>query len=65
MGVQFIDPPELVAATMLYLCSGKADWLNGRFVNANWDLGQVEKEWKENILKKDLLLNKLDVLGSL
>ncbi|VDC05479.1 unnamed protein product [Peniophora sp. CBMAI 1063] len=63
-GVQFIDPPELPAATMLYLCTGKADWLNGRYVSVNWDLGQVEAEWKEKILEKDLLVNKLDVVGS-
>ncbi|KZV64031.1 NAD-P-binding protein [Peniophora sp. CONT] len=62
-GIQFIDPPELAAATMLYLCSGKADWLNGRYVDVNWDLGQVEREWKEKILSKDLLINKLDVVG--
>ncbi|KZV60411.1 NAD-P-binding protein [Peniophora sp. CONT] len=62
-GVQFIDPPELAASTMLYLCSGKADWLNSRYVDVNWDLGQVELEWKEKILSKDLLINKLDVVG--
>ncbi|KZV66972.1 NAD-P-binding protein [Peniophora sp. CONT] len=61
--VQFIDPPELSASTMLYLCSGKADWLSGRYVSANWDLGQVEREWKTRILEKDLLVNKLDVVG--
>ncbi|KZV66967.1 NAD-P-binding protein [Peniophora sp. CONT] len=62
-GVQFIDSPELPACTMLYLCTGKADYLDGRYVSANWDLGQVEKEWKERILEKDLLVNKLDVVG--
>ena len=61
-GVQFIDPPELAVSTMLYLCTGKADWLNGRYVSVNWDLGQVETEWKEKILEKDLLVNKLDVV---
>ncbi|VDC05476.1 unnamed protein product [Peniophora sp. CBMAI 1063] len=63
-GFKFIDPPELAASTMLYLCSGKVDWLSGRYVSVNWDLGQVESEWKERILEKDLLVNKLDVVGS-
>ncbi|VDC05478.1 unnamed protein product [Peniophora sp. CBMAI 1063] len=62
-GVQFVDPPELAAATMLYLCTGKANYLNGRYVSVNWDLGQVEAEWKEKILEKDLLINKLDVVA--
>ena len=61
--VKFDDPPELAAASMLYLCTGKADWLNGRYVSVNWDLGQVEREWKDKILDKDLLVNKLDVVG--
>ncbi|KZV70816.1 NAD-P-binding protein [Peniophora sp. CONT] len=62
-GVPFPDPPELAASTMLYLCSGKVDWLNGRYIDANWDLGQVEREWKDKILEKDLLVNKLDVVA--
>ena len=64
-GVQFIDPPEMAAATMLWLCTGRADWLNGRYVSVNWDLGQVEREWKDKILAQDLLINKLDVVGRL
>ncbi|KZV96866.1 NAD(P)-binding protein [Exidia glandulosa HHB12029] len=55
------DTVELPAATMLYLAAGGADWLSGRHVTATWDLGQVEREWKDKILKKDLLINKLDV----
>ena len=62
-GIQFVDPPELPASTMLYLCSGKADWLNGRYIDANWDLGEVESQWKDRILDGDLLVNKLDVAG--
>ncbi|VDB90969.1 unnamed protein product [Peniophora sp. CBMAI 1063] len=62
-GMPFPDTVELPAVTMLYLASGKADWLSGRFVEATWDLGQVEREWKDKILEKDLLINKLDVVG--
>lgn len=61
--ISFVDPPELAASTMMYLCSGQADWLNGRFVDATWDLGQVEGEWKDKIIKNDLLFNKLDVVA--
>ncbi|KAI0310636.1 NAD-P-binding protein [Amylostereum chailletii] len=53
------DSVDLPAATMLYLTSGKADWLNGRYVSASWDLGEVEQVWKEKILEKDALVNKL------
>ncbi|KZV69178.1 NAD-P-binding protein [Peniophora sp. CONT] len=62
-GVEMPDAAELPAYTMFYLASGKADWLSGRYVDATWDLGQVEREWKEKILAKDLLINKLDVVG--
>jgi len=61
LGVPLPDPPELAAATALYLTSGKADWLNGRFVDSTWDLGEVERDWKEKILEKDLLISKLAV----
>lgn len=60
-GIPAEDTVELPAATMLYLAAGGGDWLSGRHVQATWDLGQVEREWKEKILEKDLLINKLDV----
>ncbi|VDC05193.1 unnamed protein product [Peniophora sp. CBMAI 1063] len=60
-GFSFEDSPELAASTMLYLCSGKGDWLNGRYVEATWDLGQIEREWKGKILDNGLLINKLSV----
>ena len=51
----------LAAATMLYLTSGKADYLSGRYVSATWDLGEVEREWKEKIVAQNGLVNKLSV----
>lgn len=30
VGAPADDPPELAAAALLYITSGKADWLNGR-----------------------------------
>ncbi|VDB83286.1 unnamed protein product [Peniophora sp. CBMAI 1063] len=62
-GMEMPDPAALPASTMLYLASGKADWLSGRYVESTWDLGQVEREWKEKIIEKDLLINKLDVVA--
>lgn len=54
-----LDTAELPAATSLYLTAGKADWLNGRYVSANWDLALVEKNWKAKILEQNGLVGKL------
>jgi NAD(P)-dependent dehydrogenase (short-subunit alcohol dehydrogenase family) len=51
----------LPAATMLYLTSGKADYLSGRYVSATWDLGEVERDWKEKIITQHVLVNKLSI----
>ncbi|KAI0055565.1 NAD-P-binding protein [Artomyces pyxidatus] len=57
--VSFDTKPELSAATVLYLSTGKADWLNGRYVSAQWDLGEVEEKYKATILEKNALVQKL------
>jgi len=63
--VQGPIPPEdtlaLPAATILYLTSGKADYLSGRYVSATWDLGEVESVWKEKIVAQNGLVNKLSI----
>ncbi|KAH9989504.1 NAD-P-binding protein [Russula vinacea] len=53
------DAVALPAATMLYLTSGRADWLSGRYCSANWDMAEVERDWKDAIVQKGGLLNKL------
>ncbi|EIM83298.1 NAD-P-binding protein [Stereum hirsutum FP-91666 SS1] len=53
------DTAALPAATFLYLTSGKADWLSGRYYSANWDLGEVEKDWKKQIVENEGLVAKL------
>ncbi|KAH9992136.1 NAD-P-binding protein [Russula vinacea] len=58
-GVGAPDSIALPAATMLYLTSGRADWLSGRFCSSNWDMAEVERDWKDVILQKGGLLNKL------
>ncbi|KAI0298255.1 NAD-P-binding protein [Russula brevipes] len=60
-GIESVAPDNvrLPAATMLYLTSGRADWLSGRFCSANWDMEEVERDWKDVIVQKGGLLNKL------
>ncbi|KAI0267850.1 NAD-P-binding protein [Gloeopeniophorella convolvens] len=53
------DTLQLPACTMLYLASGKADWLNGRYISSTWDLGEVERDWKSWILENNGLVNTL------
>jgi NAD(P)-dependent dehydrogenase (short-subunit alcohol dehydrogenase family) len=54
-----LNTVALPAATMLYLTSGRADWLSGRFCSSNWDMAEVERDWKDVIVQKGGLLNKL------
>ena len=56
---------ELAASTIQYLTSGKADYLSGRYVSAQWDLGEVERDWKEKIIAQNCLVSKLSVPGLL
>jgi len=51
----------LAAGTILYLTSGRADYLSGRYVSATWDLGEVERDWKEKIVAQNGLVNKLSI----
>ncbi|TFY81341.1 hypothetical protein EWM64_g2671 [Hericium alpestre] len=51
----------LPVATMIYLTSGTADWLSGRYISAPWDLGEVRQLWKEKIEKEDALVSKLAI----
>ena len=52
---------ELAASTIQYLTSGKADYLSGRYISAQWDLGEVERDWKEKIIAQDSLVSNLSV----
>ncbi|KAI0034734.1 NAD-P-binding protein [Vararia minispora EC-137] len=54
-----IDSPELAAGTILALTSGRFDWLRSRYVEATWDLGEVERDWKDKIVGKKTLVNAL------
>jgi NAD(P)-dependent dehydrogenase (short-subunit alcohol dehydrogenase family) len=52
------DKPDLAASFAVWLCSGKADWASGRYLSANWDVGELTAR-KDEILEKDLLVNRL------
>ncbi|KAH9173309.1 NAD-P-binding protein [Lactarius sanguifluus] len=56
-----LDTLQLPAATMLYLTSGRVDWLNGKYLAATWDIAEVEKDWKEKIQVGNVLINKLAI----
>ncbi|KZS87418.1 NAD-P-binding protein [Sistotremastrum niveocremeum HHB9708] len=56
-----VDTLQLPAATILQLTSGKYDWFSGRFVSSNWDLGEVESQFKEKILAEDALVSRLAI----
>ncbi|KAI0263520.1 NAD-P-binding protein [Gloeopeniophorella convolvens] len=56
---QATDTIALPASTILYLTSGRADWLSGRYYCANWDISEVERDWKGVIIEKGGLVNKL------
>ncbi|KAI0319886.1 NAD-P-binding protein [Amylostereum chailletii] len=59
--VQMPDTLQLPAATMLYLAAGGADWLNGRYLAATWDLEEAERDWKTKILEGNALVSKLHI----
>ena len=52
---------ELAASAIQYLTSGKADYLSGRYVSVQWDLGEVERDWKEKIVAQNGLVSKLSI----
>ncbi|KZS87420.1 NAD-P-binding protein [Sistotremastrum niveocremeum HHB9708] len=56
-----IDTPQLPAGTILQLTSGRYDWFSGRYVSANWDLEEVERDWKEKIIASEALVSRLAI----
>jgi NAD(P)-dependent dehydrogenase (short-subunit alcohol dehydrogenase family) len=53
-----IDTPELAAGFAVWLCSGQADWAKGRYLSANWDVGELAA-LQQAIQSDDLLVNRL------
>ncbi|KAH9180337.1 NAD-P-binding protein [Lactarius sanguifluus] len=55
------DTLQLPAATMIYLTSGQVDWLSGKYLAANWDISEIERDWKEKVQAGGVLINKLAI----
>ncbi|KAA1467242.1 NAD-P-binding protein [Dentipellis sp. KUC8613] len=53
------DNVQLASATYLYLTAGKADWLSGKFLYVNWDMGELQNEWKDKILESNALVSRI------
>lgn len=48
------DTPELAADTIVWLTGERREWINGVYVDCNWDVKELEGR-KEEIVKKGLL----------
>ena len=53
-----VDDPNLAASFAVWLCSGEADWANGRYLSANWDVTELLAR-KEEIISNDLFVNRM------
>lgn len=51
---QSVDTPEMAGDSLVWLAGGRREWLAGRYVSSNWDVGELEGR-REEILKADLL----------
>jgi len=60
--IPMTETPALSASTSIYLASGKADYLSGRYVSATWDLGELDG-LKDKIIERNALVAKLDILA--
>ncbi|KAI0835582.1 NAD(P)-binding protein [Hypoxylon sp. FL0890] len=49
-----VDAVQLPADCIVWLASESRPWLNGRFINAKWDMQELEAK-KDDIVRKDLL----------
>jgi len=55
-----VDTPELAGDTLAFLASERRDWLSGRYVSVNWDMGEFLAR-AEEIVRRDLLKVRLAV----
>ena len=54
------DSPSLCGAFLIWLVKEKREWLNGRYLDATWDVEELEKK-KEEIVEGDKLKMRLVV----
>ena len=57
-----IDTPELAAGFAVWLSSGRADWVAGRYLSATWDVNELAA-MRQEIVNDDLLVNRMRVRG--
>lgn len=55
-----VDTPELAADFIAWLTAERREWLSGRYVSANWDVGELEAR-REEITGGDKLKMRLVV----
>ncbi|KAJ5368069.1 uncharacterized protein N7496_007829 [Penicillium cataractarum] len=55
-----IDKANLSADTVVWLCSQRREWLNGRFVVGNWDMEELEGKQSE-IVERDLFKYRITI----
>jgi len=55
-----VDTPELFADSIVWLADKRREWLGGRFINACWDLGELEGK-KEEVVGRDLFKFRMTV----
>ncbi|MCJ1282133.1 hypothetical protein MMC26_001456 [Xylographa opegraphella] len=48
------DDPDLCGGFCVWLTKERRDWLNGRYLSAQWDVGELEGK-KDDIVERDLL----------
>ena len=54
------DDPLLCGAFLIWLVKERKEWLNGRYIDATWDVEQLEAR-KDEIVEKDMLKMRLVV----
>ncbi|KAK8043443.1 hypothetical protein PG993_005873 [Apiospora rasikravindrae] len=49
-----VDAPELPGDTFVWIAKERRAWLSGRYVEANWDMEELEGK-REDVVKRDVL----------
>lgn len=55
-----VDEANLSADTVVWLCSERREWLNGRFVASNWDMEELQGK-KDGIVEKNLFKYRMTI----
>lgn len=55
-----VDEANLSADTVVWLCSERREWLNGRFVVSNWDMEELEGK-KGGVVERNLFKYRMTI----